>query len=71
PGSVLRRTAAHRRRVELFRGRPCWSLVFRGPKEKSWAFFCAAGGRPTGKVVPWRSFFDRLEAGALGCGDDA
>lgn len=71
PGRVLCRSASHRHRVELPAGRDCWTLVFRGVKAKSWSFFCLdAIGRLTGKAVPWRSFVDQLEAGALGCGTE-
>jgi hypothetical protein len=70
PGRVLRRPAEYRHRAELPPGRDCWTLVFRGKKCRSWFFHCFAGGRLTGKVVPWMSFVDRIEAGALGCGDD-
>jgi hypothetical protein len=68
PGRVLTRKAEHRHRVELPPGRDCWTLVFRGVKERSWFFHCLVGNRLTGKVVPWRSFIDKLDAGALGCG---
>jgi hypothetical protein len=72
PGRVLRRPAAWRHRVELPPGRDCWTLVFRGPKCRSWFFYCLdAAGRLTGRAVPWRSFFDRLDVGALGCGEGA
>ena len=72
PGRVLTRPATFRHRVELPPGRDCWTLVFRGRKAKSWSFFCLDGlGRLTGRAVPWRSFADRLDAGALGCGPEA
>ncbi len=71
PGRVLTRRATHRHRVELPSGRDCWTLVFRGAKEKSWSFFCLSGaGLLTGKAVPWRSFIDSIESGALGCGKE-
>lgn len=70
PGRVLTRPAAWRHRVELPAGRDCWTLIFRGRKEKSWSFFCLdALGRLTGKAVPWRSFLDRIDTGSLGCGE--
>lgn len=70
PGRVLTRTAEHRHRVELPAGADCWTLVFRGAKVKSWSFFClTAAGLLSGKAVPWRSFVDNIEAGALGCGE--
>lgn len=68
PGRVLTRPANWRHRVELADTRPSWSLVFRGPKAKSWSFFCTAAGRLTGREVPWRSYIDAIETGALGCG---
>ena len=69
PGRVLRRPAAWRHRVELRDGRPCWTLVFRGRKAKSWSFFCTIAGRLTGREVPWRSYIDAIESGSLGCGE--
>jgi hypothetical protein len=70
PGRALSRAAGWRHRVELPPGRDCWTLVFRGRKEKSWSVFCLdALGRLTGKAVPWRSFLDRIDTGALGCGE--
>lgn len=71
PGRVLYRPARWRHRVELPAGRSCYSMVFRGPKQKSWSFFCLLGSRLTGREVPWRSFMDNVEAGALGCGEPA
>lgn len=71
PRRVLRRPADYRHRVELPAGRDCWTLVVRGVKVKSWSFFCLnAAGFLTGKAVPWRSFIDTIEAGALGCGEE-
>lgn len=72
PGRVLTRKATHRHRVELPAGRDCWTLIFRGVKEKSWSFYCLNRlGYLTGKAVPWRSFLDTIEAGALGCGSES
>lgn len=71
PGRVLTRPARWRHRVELLPGRHCWSLVFRGPKEKSWSFFCTVAGRLTGKEVHWRSYVDAIETNSLGCGEDS
>jgi hypothetical protein len=72
PGRVLTRPAVYRHRVELPPGRDSWSLVFRGAKQKSWSFFCLnAVGRLTGRAIPWRSFVDDIDAGALGCGPGA
>lgn len=71
PGRVLTRPADYRHRVELPAGRDCWTLIFRGAKVRSWFFHCLAGNRLSGKAVPWRSFVDQLDAGALGCGEAA
>lgn len=68
PGRVLTRPAEFKHRTELLPNRDCWTLIFRGPKVRSWFFHCFAGNRLTGRSVPWRSFIDNLEAGALGCG---
>jgi hypothetical protein len=71
PGRVLTRKADWKHRTELPAGRDCWTLIFRGMKERSWFFHCLAGNRLSGKSVPWRSFIDNIEAGALGCGEPA
>lgn len=74
PGRVLSRPADWKHRVELAPGTEgrVFSLVFRGAKERSWFFHCltAGGHRLSGKSVPWRSFIDSIESGALGCGDE-
>jgi hypothetical protein len=74
PGRVLSRPAEWRHRIELSPGTEgrVFSLVFRGVKTRSWFFHClsACGTRLSGKAVPWRSFIDRIESGALGCGSE-
>lgn len=52
PGRVLKRPSGHRHRVELPAGRECWTLVFKGAKERSWKFWCVAAGRLTGMSAP-------------------
>ncbi len=71
PGRVLTRAAEWKHRTELLPGSDCWTLIFRGTKVRSWFFHCFANDRLTGKSVPWRSFVDKLETGALGCGDES
>jgi hypothetical protein len=50
PGRILRRGATWQHRVELPEGRTAWTLVFTGPKEKSWFFWAGE------KATPWREF---------------
>lgn len=70
PGRVLVRPAAWRHRTELPPGADCWTLILRGRKCRSWYFHCLDSlGRLTGRSVPWRSFVDRVDNGALGCGE--
>lgn len=63
PGSLLRRPAEWLHRVVLPPGRHCWTLVWTGPKERSWGFLCRDGRR-----VPWRAFVGRVEDNLDGCG---
>ena len=62
PGRVLVRPAEWRHRVELPPGREAWTVVIRGPKSRSWGFYCPAG------YVDWRTYTGRLDAGNPGCG---
>lgn len=48
PGSVLIRRAEHAHRVTL--DRPCWSLVFTGPRRRTWGFYGDSGW------LPWREY---------------
>ncbi len=43
PGMVLFRRATHSHRVILVDGKPAWTLVIRGPKQRIWGFFTAKG----------------------------
>lgn len=71
PGRILWRPAGYRHRVELPNGQKSWSLVIRGKKCRTWFFWCLSGCRLSGKSVPWRSFVDAIENGALGCGGES
>ena len=62
PLSLLRRPANWHHRVELPEGHKCWTLVWTGPKERSWGFHC-----PGGKWIPWRQHQANQEAGGPGC----
>jgi hypothetical protein len=66
-GSLARRQAAHRHRVELLRDPrgveiPCYTVVLTGRRQRPWGFWCA---HPHGaeRFVPWQQF------GPRGCGD--
>lgn len=50
PLSLLRRPATWRHRVVIAEGHTAWTLVFTGPKERSWGFFTEKG------FCPWRSY---------------
>ena len=39
--SILRRPARYKHRLEL--AKPCWTLVFRGPRQREWGFWTARG----------------------------
>lgn len=63
PLSFLRRPAVWKHRVEIperLRGR-VWTLVWTGPKERSWGFWCPKGWRP------WREHHARREETGDGC----
>lgn len=62
PGRILKRPATWRHRIELPPGRDCWTLVYRGPKTKSWGFFCRAG------FLNWREFLARIDRNGNGNG---
>jgi hypothetical protein len=62
PGMLLRRSAEWQHRVEIPFGKKVWSLVWTGPKERSWGFWCSGTWRP------WREHAAREEAGLPGCG---
>lgn len=61
PGQLLRRKAAWRHSVEIPAGKRAWSLVWTGPKEQSWGFFCPDG------FTPWREHKANLERTGDGC----
>jgi hypothetical protein len=61
--SFLRRPATWRHRVVIparLEGR-VWTLVWTGPKERSWGFWCSNGWRP------WREHLRRREETGDGC----
>lgn len=62
PGSVLVRPAKWIHSIVIPDGCDCWSLVFRGPKERSWGFWCPGVG-----FRPWRDHAAKLEATGCGC----
>jgi hypothetical protein len=52
PGRVIYRKAEHRHRIVIL-GKPAWTLVFVGPKVRSWGFWSKAG-----VFTYWRKFLD-------------
>jgi hypothetical protein len=62
PLSLLRRPAEWRHRVELPKGRKCWTLIWCGPKERSWGFWCPGKG-----FINWRQHQASQDAGGAGC----
>lgn len=63
PGRLLRRPAEWRHRVELPPGKGCITLLWVGPKIRSWGFWCRSGW------IPWREHESNQLAGLPGCGD--
>ena len=61
-GRLLRRPAEWKHRVELPPGRKCWTLIWCGPKSRSWGFWSPECG-----FVPWRQHMERQEAGLPVC----
>ena len=58
PGSIARRRADHRHRIQLVTKpdgteRGCWTLLITGPHRRQWGFWC---GR---RFVPWQQFGPR------------
>jgi hypothetical protein len=64
PLSLLRRPAEWRHRVELPEGKRCWTLVWCGPRARSWGFWCHDKG-----FLPWRQHEANQAAGKPGCGE--
>jgi hypothetical protein len=62
PLSFLRRPAEWKHRVELPPGRTCWTLVWRGPRVRSWGFWCRED-----KWIPWREHEANVNATGTGC----
>lgn len=62
PLRLLRRPAEWRHRVELPEGRRCWTLIWCGPKVRSWGFWCPRTG-----YLPWREHQANQDAGGDGC----
>lgn len=63
PGSVLYRPATWIHSVQIPDGAEAWTLVLRGPKERSWGFWCPKVG-----YRPWREHLAAAEATGDGCG---
>jgi hypothetical protein len=65
PLRLLRMPADHQHRVELPKGRKSWSLVWTGPRTRSWGFVCPGRG-----WIPWRRHQYNMNAGRSGCADE-
>jgi hypothetical protein len=63
PGCVLRRPARWVHSVLIPEGQEAWTLIFRGPKEQSWGFYCPALG-----FRPWREHLAMAKSTGNGCG---
>ena len=64
PGRILTRPAEWIHRIEIPEGHECWTLVFRGTKERGWGFWCPLIG-----FRPWREHMAAAErTGGKGCG---
>jgi hypothetical protein len=63
PGRVLRRPVTHVHRVELPPGADAWTLVFHGPRERTWGFVCPDKG-----WIPHWQHQARAEKTGNGCG---
>jgi hypothetical protein len=67
PGSLARRGATHRHRIELRRDhrgceKPCWTIVITGARRRQWGFWCVDQRRRE-RFIPWQNF------GSGGCGE--
>lgn len=62
PLSLIRRPAHWAHRVELPEGRRCWTLIWCGPKTRSWGFHCPERG-----WIGWREHQTNQEGGGSGC----
>jgi hypothetical protein len=62
PLSLLKRPAQWQHRVQLPEGRKCWTIIWCGPKERSWGFICPGKG-----WIPWRQHQASQDAGGTGC----
>lgn len=62
PGRILSRPANWIHQVVIPDGREAWTLVFRGPKERSWGFHCPLVG-----FVPWRQHLATAQKTGAGC----
>lgn len=55
--SVVFRKAQNPHRLELFKGKPCWTLFISGPRKRDWGFHCEEGW------VHWKDFTDPEDRG--------
>jgi hypothetical protein len=52
-------------RLELVKGRPCWTLFITGPRYRVWGFYCP------NRWVPWMEFTKAENPGEIGPGCDS
>jgi hypothetical protein len=64
PGAIVFRRATTAHRIELFAGRPAWSLFITGPRVRDWGFHCPQGWRH------WAAFTKPGAPGEVGPGCD-
>lgn len=62
PGRILVRPANWIHRVVIPDGAEAWTLILRGPKAKSWGFYCPRVG-----YLPWRVHLANAERTGVGC----
>ncbi len=65
PGAVIVRQASHTHRIELPRGKPCWTLFITGRRVREWGFHCPQGW------IHWKQFTAVGKPGEVGpgCGE--
>jgi len=61
PGSLLYRPALWRHRVILIEGKPTWSLVFVGYRQRAWGFWLEDGWCWWKKHNPWKNICEDEE----------
>ena len=63
-GAVIIRQAEYTHRIELPKGKPCWTLFITGKRVREWGFYCPRGW------VHWKDFTAVRNTGEIGKGCD-